>query len=259
MASAYGGIGGTAFLKVTGGIVVQVGFLGGIGGGANTTGGKGGKSSNCPERADGVAGGKGGDALALSGKTGDGFGPKTSGGPSIEGMTCKGGDGGDGGGGTKRGGPGGAGGICWSFFGTSGAAGAAGPLLGAEATATPQTTTQAPVITALEFPVGNVMDPSIITYDVSIPADGTTVDGWIHFRDIDGDVAYAQFTPLQKDVDFDPFGFYLTDDILEGNYSEGRIMFNLWCGTHQTVTLGITLKDLAGNWSENAFLTFRCE
>lgn len=118
-----------------------------------------------------------------------------------------------------------------------------------------------PVITAVEYPDGNVMDP-IANDRISLPADGTEVSGWIHFYDEDGDLLFARFTPMETDSNFDGFEFTIDPDYLEGDIFEGRFQFYLFCGMDQAgeqVTLRVELMDEAINWSEPAMLAIECE
>jgi len=118
-----------------------------------------------------------------------------------------------------------------------------------------------PVITAVEFPEGNVMDP-IANDRIEISSDGTPIDGWIHFTDAEGDMAFAQFEPMEVDSAFDGFEFTVEEYFLEGDFFEGRFEFNLWCGEDRAgeqITLRIMLQDAAGNWSEAAILALYCD
>jgi len=117
------------------------------------------------------------------------------------------------------------------------------------------------VITAVEFPDDNIMNPITIE-SIGIPADGTKFGGWIHFEDEEGDTSYLSFEPMEVDSIFQGFGFYLEEGFLEGDYFEGKVQFFVWCGTdsaQQRITLQVMLQDAAGNWSEPAILMLWCE
>jgi len=117
------------------------------------------------------------------------------------------------------------------------------------------------VITAVEFPFDNIMDP-IANDLITLPADGTEFVGYNHFEDDDGDVRFASFEPMEEDSDFQCFGFEKEEGFLEGDFFNGNFSFHLWCGENlaqQQVTLRVMLQDTAGNWSDPANLALSCE
>jgi len=267
-AYAKGGKGGTSFIRMKKYPQVSIPAMrGGAGGDATANGGGGGDASNCPDADTGRAGGKGGNVHPTAGKGGKGDKAALNGAPGT--VKGTGGKGGKGGSGKKAGGPGGAGGKA-DKGADDGAAGMPGGVI----SATPQPEeTQAeteeaengqgtpPVITAVEFPEGNIMDP-VDNERIEIPADGTPVDGWIHFTDEEGDVNFAKFEPMEVDTHFNPFDFFIEEDFMDGDYFDGSFQFNLWCGTEDAqtnITLRVMLQDAAGNWSDPAILALYCD
>ncbi len=118
-----------------------------------------------------------------------------------------------------------------------------------------------PVITAVEFPFDNIMDP-IANDLIELPADGTEFGGYIHFEDKDGDLSYTSFEPMEVDSGFQGFGFNIGEEFLEGDFFDGKFSFHLWCGENQAqqqITLRIMLQDEAGNWSDPAILALGCD
>lgn len=121
-----------------------------------------------------------------------------------------------------------------------------------------------PVITAIEFPEGSVMDPSGETI-ATIPGDDESYIGWFHFEDEDGDPNYLQVTLIDGDENSPP-GWDITfeDAEIKGNYFQGKLWFWIRCGTQEYATSVVStheirIQDEAGNWSEPAFLRFQCE
>lgn len=119
----------------------------------------------------------------------------------------------------------------------------------------------APVITSVEFPLGNMMDP-IANDLIGMPSDGSDVNGSIHFWDEDGDVNYGVFSPMEVDTTFNGFEFIIEEEFLnEGDFYEGAFLFHLHCSDKtqdEQVSLQIRLQDLAGNWSYPAILAIYC-
>jgi len=230
-AKATGGKGGSAYLRVIKpGLPIRINRApnGGNGGNATSNGGPGGNASDCPNANNGKDGGKGGAANAKSGKGGKGSAPANNGASGRAGGV--GGKGGAGGKGLLQGGDGGDGGKGRGDL-ANGVDGADGDKVEEEVEATeeeveateePQAQQGSPpVITAVEFPNDNIMNPITIE-SIGIPADGTEFGGWIHFEDAEGDTSYLSFEPMEVDSIFQGFGFYLEEGFLEGDYFEGK-------------------------------------
>ena len=102
----------------------------------------------------------------------------------------------------------------------------------------------APEILSIEFPS-------------TIPADGTPVDGTLHFKDLEADINWASFDVISGD--FSGFGFNPTDFIVEGGVEQGVSLFNMHCNVVQEdVTMRVMLFDGAGNSSPPVSFSFSC-
>ncbi len=121
-----------------------------------------------------------------------------------------------------------------------------------------------PVITAIEFPEGNVMDPSGDRV-ATIPGDGEEYSGWFHFEDEDGDPTYLQVTLIDGDELSAPgWDLSFEDAKIEGDLYQGKLWFWFRCGTEEYATSVVStheikIQDAAGNWSDPALLRFQCE
>ncbi len=121
-----------------------------------------------------------------------------------------------------------------------------------------------PKITAIEFPEGNVMDPSGETV-ATIPGDGESYVGWLHFEDEDGDVDYLTVSLIDgDDLSAPGWDIYFEDARIEGDLFQGKLWFWFRCGVGEKATsiistYEIKLEDEAGNWSGPAYLRFQCE
>lgn len=102
--------------------------------------------------------------------------------------------------------------------------------------------------------------PEIVAVDFpgQIPADGSSFDGVVRFKDPDGDINRAAFEVINA-VDFSGFDFNPVASLVEGNVTAGAASFHLWCATPQQVTMRVTLHDTAGNSSPPVDFSFSCQ
>jgi hypothetical protein len=102
--------------------------------------------------------------------------------------------------------------------------------------------------------------PTIISIDFpgQIPADGSSFEGVVRFRDSDGDINRVTFDVVSA-TNFTPFEFKPLWSLVEGDALDGAFTFNMRCGTVQQVTLRVTLHDTAGNSSAPVDFGFNCQ
>lgn len=102
--------------------------------------------------------------------------------------------------------------------------------------------------------------PTIISIDFpsQIPADGSSLEGMVRFRDSDGDINRVTFDVVSA-TDFTPFEFKPLWSLVEGTALDGAFTFNIRCGIAQQVTLRVTLHDTAGNSSAPVDFGFSCQ
>ena len=120
-------------------------------------------------------------------------------------------------------------------------------------TRVPPTSTPVPTTPA-------AVPPAIISIDFpdQIPADSSSIEGTVQFRDPDGDINRVTFDVVRA-TDFMPFAFSPLDFLIEGDATDGTFNFYIRCGIAQEVTLQVTLYDAAGNGSTPVDFGFRCE
>jgi hypothetical protein len=122
------------------------------------------------------------------------------------------------------------------------------------------TPTHTPTPTVTPTPAAILGSPAIISIDFpsEIPADGSSIDGTVQFRDPDGDVNWVTFDVISAS-DFAPFAFNPSDNLARGDATDGTFEFYMWCSAVQNVTMRVTLFDAAGNSSAPVDFGFNCK
>ncbi len=102
--------------------------------------------------------------------------------------------------------------------------------------------------------------PTIVSIDFpdQIPADGSSLEGAVRFRDSDGDVNRVTFDVVSA-TDFTSFEFKPLWSLAAGDALDGVFTFNMQCGVAQQVILQVTLHDTAGNSSTPVDFDFNCQ
>ena len=102
--------------------------------------------------------------------------------------------------------------------------------------------------------IASKAEPEIVSIDFpeTIAANGKNVQGYVYYKDNQGDIVKIRFDVVQASQ-FIPFRF--EPDYIEGRTS-GGIGFNIQCKRRQLVTLKVTLIDRQGNRSNSLTLTF---
>jgi hypothetical protein len=92
-----------------------------------------------------------------------------------------------------------------------------------------------------------------VSFPARIPADGTRVEGRIHFEDRDGDVQLVRVSVVQGTFQ----GFSFVPGVI--GQTRGEILFTLFATRVQTVRLQVALKDATGRESAPHVFEFRGE